>query len=96
MIDLARLLQNKGDSATSSELYSDILARQQRLYGEAHMLTLHTLANLADVLMSRRNFPAAEVLYRQFLALEYSLSSQEVIITPRSTHIHTLPILVEI
>ena len=65
MNNLGAVLQRRGDLAEAAEIYTLVLQRKRRLYGNEHSSVATTLNNLAVVRRRQGELKAARTLYEQ-------------------------------
>ena len=67
VINLAAMLDNKGDYAGAEPLLRRALGANERVLGPEHAMTLVTVNNLAELLVHKGDHAGAEPLYRRAL-----------------------------
>ncbi|GMQ81677.1 MAG: hypothetical protein BMS9Abin05_1112 [Rhodothermia bacterium] len=77
MVNLAVVLQDKGDFDGAEQYYRKALAMQRKLLGDDHPFVATTLYNLGSLLFDMGSFAEAELYVREALDLRTTLYGQD-------------------
>ena len=77
LMNLANVLDRKGDVAGAEALSREVLATRQKLLGSEHRDVAASMNNLANILDHKGDYAGAESLYRDALAMSRKLLGNE-------------------